>query len=69
MENKKHGKMRVDAMEVFAVQQSIIELQSGAINKLFFQLMQYVTAEEVDNLDCIEDINQAAKLRAMIGDP
>lgn len=55
--------------EVFAVQQDIIKLQSGVINKLFLQLMQYVTADEAGNMDSIADINQAAKLRAMLGEP
>lgn len=55
--------------EVFAVQQDIIKLQSGVINKLFLQLMQYVTAGEAGNMDCIADINQAAMLRAMLGEP
>lgn len=59
----------MDMTEVFAVQQDIIKLQSGVISKLYLQLMQYVTAEEAGDLDCIADINQAAKLRAMLGDP
>ena len=59
----------MNVTEVFAVQQDIIKLQSGVINKLFLQLMQYVTADEVGNMDCIADINQAAKLRAMLGEP
>lgn len=58
----------MDMTEVFAVQQDIIKLQSGVINKLFLQLMQHVTTEEAGDLDCIEDINQAAKLRAMLGE-
>lgn len=59
----------MNVTEVFAVQQDIIKLQSGVINKLFLQLMQYVTADEAGNMDCIDDINQAAKLRAMLGEP
>ena len=55
--------------EVFAVQQDIIKLQSGIINKLYLQLMQYVTSDEAGNMDCIADINLAAKLRAMLGEP
>ena len=54
--------------EIFTVQQDILNLQSGVICKLFLQLMQYVGAEEVETLDCIADINLAAKLRAMISD-
>ena len=54
--------------EIFTVQQDIINLQSGVISKLFLQLMQYVGAEEVEKLDCIADIDLAAKLRAMISD-
>ena len=59
----------MNVTEVFAVQQDIIKLQSGVINKLFLQLMQYVTADEAGNMDCITDINQAAMLRAMLGEP
>lgn len=55
--------------EVFAVQQDIIKLQSGIINKLYLQLMQYVTSDEAGSMDCIADINLAAKLRAMLGEP
>ena len=55
--------------EVFAIQQGIISLQSDVINKLFLQLMQYVTTEEAENLDCVADINQAAKLREMLENP
>lgn len=58
----------MDMTEVFMVQQDIIRLQSGVINKLYLQLMQHVTAEEAGDLDCIEDINKAAKLRAMLGE-
>ena len=58
----------MDMTEVFAVQQDIIKLQSGVISKLYSQLMQYVTADEAGDLDCIADINHAAKLRAMLGE-
>lgn len=68
MISKNQGTTRTDVTEIFAVQQNIITLQSDVINKLFLQLMQYVTAEEVENLDCIADINKAAKLRATLGE-
>jgi hypothetical protein len=55
--------------EVFCTQQAIIDLQSKAIGKLFMQLMQYITPEEADSLDCVADINQAAKLRTAVSDP
>ena len=58
----------MDMTEVFTVQQDIIRLQSGVINKLYLQLMQHVTAEKAGDLDCIADINQAARLRAMLGE-
>ena len=62
-------KNRINATEIFTIQQDIINLQSGVINKLFLKLMQYVTTEEAENLDCIADINQAAKLREMLENP
>lgn len=62
-------KNRINAIEIFTIQQDIINLQSNVINKLFLKLMQYVTAEEAENLDCIADINQAAKLREILENP
>lgn len=59
----------MNMIEVFTVQQDIIKLQSGVINKLYLQLMQHVSAEEAGSLDCIADINQAAKLRMMLNEP
>lgn len=53
---------------MFATQQAIIDLQSKAINSLFLLLMQYVTPEEADDMDCVKNINQAAQLMAAIGD-
>lgn len=59
----------MNLIEIFTVQQDIIKLQSGVISKLYLQLMQHVNAEEAGSLDCIADINQAAKLRAMLDKP
>lgn len=58
----------MNTVEMFATQQAIIDLQSKAINSLFLLLMQYVTPEEADDMDCVKNINQAAQLMAVIGD-
>lgn len=56
----------MNTVEMFATQQAIIDLQSKAINSLFLLLMQYVTPEETDNMDCVKNINQAAQLMVSI---
>lgn len=56
----------VDTIEVFTAQQNIINLQSNIINDLFLQLMQHMSVEEIDNMSCIDDINQVTKLRNTI---
>ena len=53
-------------MEIFCAQQAIIDLQSKVINDLYLQLMQYITPEEADSMDCVAKINRVAKLKAMI---
>ncbi len=56
----------MNVTEVFCTQQTIIDLQSKVINELYLQLMQYITPEEADSLDCIAKINKAAELKTMI---
>ena len=56
----------MNMMEIFCAQQTIIDLQSKVINELYLQLMQYITPEEADGMDCIAKINRAAELKAMI---
>ena len=58
----------MNPIEIFTIQQSIIGLQSKAISQLYLELMKHVSEEEAESLDCVADINQAAKLRAMLGD-
>lgn len=60
--------MVVDTTKVFATQQEIINLQSSIIDELFLQLMQCVNMDDIDNMPCIDRINEAAKLRMSIGD-
>lgn len=59
----------MNQMEIFTVQQSIIDLQSKVISKLYQELMQHVSVEEAEGLACITDINRAAELRAMLNTP
>lgn len=59
----------MNQMEIFTVQQSIIDLQSKVISKLYQELMQHVSVEEAEGLVCIADINRAAELRAMLNTP
>ena len=59
--------MEMSTVQVFQMQQDIINLQSKVIDDLFLQLMQHASLEEVDNMSCIAKINRAAELRAMIG--
>ena len=56
----------MNMMEIFCAQQAIIDLQSKVINDLYLQLMQYITPEEADSMDCVAKIDRVAKLKAMI---
>lgn len=56
----------MNTVEMFTTQQAIIDLQSKTIDSLFLLLMQYVTPEEADNMDCVKNINQAAQLMVSI---
>ena len=43
---------------------TIIRMQSKIIDELYLQLMQYVTIEELESSEIINQINEVAKLRA-----
>lgn len=58
--------MREDLVEVVDRQNEIIQIQSGVIDELFRLLSQHLTAEELDALPVIAEINHAAKIRAEI---
>lgn len=53
-------------VEIVDRQNAIIQLQSQTINELFQLLMQHISADEADNLPCMERISQAAALRSEI---
>lgn len=53
-------------VEIVDRQNAIIQLQSQTINELFQLLMQHISADEADNLPCMERISQAAALHAEI---
>ena len=55
-----------DLVGIVDLQNEIIRIQSGAIDKLFRLLSQHIAAEELDNLPVIADINLAAQIRAEI---
>lgn len=40
-----------------------MEIQKDVINELFRELSKYISPEELDRLECIKEINEAAKLR------
>lgn len=50
-------------LELIDRQNVIIKGQSEIINSLLLLLMNYMTVEEVDNLDEIKKINELAKLK------
>ena len=51
-------------VEIFQMQETIIRMQSRIIDKLFLQLSQYVTVEELDNCEIVKEINEVARLRS-----
>ncbi len=53
----------MNAIEVIETQNAIIKLQSDTINELYSILSQHLQAEELDNLQVVEKISTAAKLR------
>lgn len=58
--------MMVNLVETVSIQESIIKMQSDIINDLFGQLSQYVTADELDQMECVKKINDAAELKTLI---
>lgn len=55
-----------DLVEVVDKQNEIIRIQSGVIDELFRLLSQHISAEELDSLTVIAQINHAAQIRAEI---
>ena len=55
--------MSDDVTEVVTTQDTIIRMQSKVISKLFLQLLQYTSAEELDHCGIVAEINEIAKLR------
>lgn len=56
--------MPADMAETIETLDTIIRMQSKVIDKLFLQLLQYVTAEELDNCEVVKEINAIARLRS-----
>lgn len=44
-------------------QTDVMEVQKEIIDSLFSELSKYISPEELDSLECIKEINEAAKLR------
>ena len=60
--------LKANMAEIVDVQNTIIRMQSDIINQIFLVLGQYVSAEELDNMEALEKINEAARLRASLDD-
>lgn len=56
--------MNPDLAEIIDTQDTIIRMQSQIIDKLFLQLLQYVSADELDNCGIVQEINTIARLSA-----
>lgn len=56
----------MNALEIIDAQNTIIKIQSDAINELFALLMQHITAEEADKLPAVGKINLAARIKEKI---
>ena len=59
--------MRNDAVELVDGLNHIIKKQSDVISELFRLLSQHISAEELDNLKVIDDINEIARHRESLG--
>ena len=55
--------MSDDVADIVTTQDTIIRMQSKIISKLFLQLLQYTSAEELDHCGIVAEINEIAKLR------
>lgn len=69
MKNMRH---KMNPMSVLAEYAEIVDLQSSVINimrnansELIDLLRQHIAAEDLDNLDCIKEINKAAAIREL----
>ena len=60
--------MITDLVKTVETQNVIIRLQAGAISELFCLLSQHITADELDSLPVIEQVNMAAELRKYVCD-
>lgn len=56
----------MSTLDIVDTQNTIIKIQSDAINELFNLLMLHITAEEADKLPVVEKINLAARIRERI---
>ncbi len=54
----------INTVETVEKLNTIISIQSEAINELFNLLMQHISAEEADELPVIKKINHAAEIQA-----
>ena len=52
--------------EIIDMLSSIVDIMKNANSQLIDLLHQYVTAEELDNLECIKEINKAAAIREVV---
>lgn len=50
-------------VEIPTDQADAIEIQEDIINELFREVSKYLSTEELDRLECIKEINEAAGLR------
>ena len=50
-------------VEIPTDQSVAMEVQKEIIDDLFEELSKYISPEELDGLECIKEINEAAKLR------
>jgi hypothetical protein len=50
-------------IDIIDTQNTIIKMQSDIIDELFLLLMQYITVEEVGELDVVKKINEVARVR------
>ena len=50
-------------VEIPSDQSEAMEIQKDIINELCDELSKYISPQELDSLDCIKEINEAAGLR------
>lgn len=56
--------MNKKLLKAFETLQTVIQLQSEAIDQLFTLLLQFITVEEAEKLEILGTIKEAAKLKA-----